>query len=396
MSRARQSESLWPAAALLALTCLAAASCSGRVSGRPDARPADDEGAAARTDGAPREEHPPLYAVVVGGKTGFIDRAGRLVIRPQFDPTSFHHGREFSDGMARVTFARRPADPAGFCLTERYGYIDATGRLSIPAQYDEAEQFSEGLAAVRVSAKEDCVRTDEDRYGYIDKAGRLAIPARYYSAGSFSEGLAGACEAGWCGYIDRTGRRIIDAPSGLAPLGRFSEGMARVGDDKGRHGFIDRAGKVVIPPRFYRAEDFSEGLALVVVDGKKGFIDRAGRAVVEPVYDVAYPFRDGLARVTVGGRNGYIDRTGKTVAAPQYADAGDFSGGLAPVLLGRKWGYIDKSGRVAIEPRFDRAAEFVGDLALVSVGWADADVPQNGVMNGYIDRTGNYVWKPSR
>ena len=43
-----------------------------------------------------------------------------------------------------------------------------------------------------------------------------------------------------------------------------------------------RSGRVVMEPRFDRAERFSEGLAPVVLDGKQGYVDRAGRMALVP------------------------------------------------------------------------------------------------------------------
>jgi hypothetical protein len=47
--------------------------------------------------------------------------------------------------------------------------------------------------------------------------------------------------------------------------------------------------------------------------GKNGYIDKAGKVVIEPRFDVVGEFSEGLAVVSIGGKWGYIDKTGKYV-----------------------------------------------------------------------------------
>ena len=58
--------------------------------------------------------------------------------------------------------------------------------------------------------------------------------------------------------------------------------------------------------------------------------------------------------------------------------------------VGDKWGYVDPSGRMVIEPQFDLAVPFFDGLGLVTVGQDD------DAKTGYIDKTGRYVWKPTK
>jgi hypothetical protein len=55
---------------------------------------------------------------------------------------------------------------------------------------------------------------------------------------------------------------------------------------------------------------------------------------------------------TDGKQDGYpaTDHTGKMVIPPQYDDYGGFSEGLARVKVGDKKGYIDKTGKYVWEP----------------------------------------------
>ncbi|HUU50204.1 MAG TPA: WG repeat-containing protein, partial [Nitrospinota bacterium] len=72
--------------------------------------------------------------------------------------------------------------------------------------------------------------------------------------------------------------------------------------EKQKWGYIDKTGKIVIKPEFYRVWPFSDGLAAVYVKEKEkwGYIDKTGKVVIEPKFDWASRFSEGLARVGVG------------------------------------------------------------------------------------------------
>uniref|UniRef100_A0A7C4CB44 WG repeat-containing protein n=1 Tax=candidate division WOR-3 bacterium TaxID=2052148 RepID=A0A7C4CB44_UNCW3 len=56
-----------------------------------------------------------LFPVIVGGKWGYIDKSGSLVVNPQFDWAA-----DFSEGLARVGIGVWPL---------KYGYIDKNGKF---------------------------------------------------------------------------------------------------------------------------------------------------------------------------------------------------------------------------------------------------------------------------
>jgi hypothetical protein len=133
-----------------------------------------------------------------------------------------------------------------------------------------------------------------------------------------------------------------------APLFRVRQG--------GLWGYIDAAGRLAIPPRFDRAEPFSEGLAAVELDGRHGWIDRTGALVLAPPFLPAgtlhRPFSGGLAAVRVGQRYGYVDRAGALAIPARYTTAEDFSEGLAMVCDPDACGYVDRTGRGVLGPGF--------------------------------------------
>jgi hypothetical protein len=269
---------------------------------------------------------------------------------------------------------------------EKWGFIDKTGRLIIPFKFDGAKAFSEGLAAVKV----------KEKVGYIDETGKFVIPPRFISGYPFSGGLAlvilrsfgkdrkDIIEMNQLGYVDRSGKLVIQLKEALDSKSlrisyqdgdlTCSEGMVRV-QQNDKVGFMDKAGRQVIPPRYDEAGPFSEGLAAVKLGDKYGYLDRSGKVVIPPQFSEADLFSEGLAQVSYNGnQGGYIDKSGKLViTGVESAGARRFSGGLAAVKgKNDKYGFIDRTGNWVTQPQFDRVGEFSEGLAAVErfdKGW---------------------------
>ncbi|MGE0085491.1 MAG: WG repeat-containing protein [Desulfococcaceae bacterium] len=288
-----------------------------------------------------------------GWKSGFIDKTGNMVI-----PMLYWRAENFSEEHGVVM-----TDPEG-----KYGFINKKGKFVIPEQYDAASDFSESMSAVKI----------ENKWGFIDKNGRLRIPAIYDYASSFSEDFAAVNIGGnlcfmppkggnWT-YIDKTGKTVTE-PFPFNSLGDFHEGYAafslpyefveiasensfilrknrrltaisqykkickkilgvfktEIRNRNDYYGYLNKKGEIVIKPEYYRADDFSEGLAAVSVfsdweTNRIGFVNKAGELVIPAKYEAVSGFKNGLSWVAreLDNRCLYIDKTGKTVWPPYY------------------------------------------------------------------------------
>ncbi len=294
-----------------------------------------------------------------------------------------------------------------------FGYMDRKGKMVVKPWYDSARDFHEGLAVVGIGGAYSFLQ----KWGYIDKEGKEAIKPQFDGAGDFHEGLAwaktGGAIGGKCGFIDRSGRFVID--SRYVAAGDFNGGMAPVKVEEKGWGYIDRQGRFIIEPRFDQADPFSDDLAVVVdimdplnviwfakraaaggdpEDGwSYSYIDRQGKAVIElgPEFDTAYSFSEGLAYAEYWKdkekRHGYLRMDGKIALEPDFRVFGSFHDGLAPFQSISDWGYIDKQGKKAIPARFSSAGRFSEGLARVEVATGLAGL---GAGNfAYIDKQGN-------
>lgn len=135
---------------------------------------------------------------LVGGKWGFIDKHGSIVIRPQFDCAG-----DFSEGLAPVM------------IDKKWGYIDRSGEITIESQFDCAGNFYNGLAPVNINGDDLYIyytargyRIKGGKWGYINTKGHFRIQPQFDNATDFSKGLAKVDLGGEWGYIDTTGEYI--------------------------------------------------------------------------------------------------------------------------------------------------------------------------------------------
>lgn len=144
--------------------------------------------------------------------------------------------------------------------------------------------------------------------------------------------------------------------------------------DGTRWGFVDNAGKLVVPAEYDYAFGFQDnGLAIVGTKGKQGVINQTGQFVAQPVYDYINPFSEGLAVVSTSGGAGVINEAGKVITPKKYLNISSYSDGRALFTVSRNqdtqlYGYLNKEGREAIPARFRQGTDFTNGKAVVQVG----------------------------
>lgn len=354
-----------------------------------------------------------LYLIREGGLYGYIDKTGTVVVEPKYQVAwDFSEGLGYvcemgrygsegfigADGEWAFRFPQRRQweivdsfhDGLAMIVTPsaRLGFIDRSGKVAIPAELTYAEPFSEGTCLTKrekKSSDDPLVKaiTLGMEQGLIGKNGELLFQPDFGGNDAYKGCERVFMDGMWC-YELPDGRMVypvIEEVSGV-----LRDGLARVwnqkDDIKGRFGFVDQKGKIVIPLTFERAEDFFEGLAKVYRDGKWGFIDKRGKVVIDYQFEDVARFSNGRARFVEKGQYGFIDTDGRVAVEPRYETAYDFTDGLAAVSVGGKWGFIGQDGKMVIKPRFDSVREFDHGLAYVC----------EGTRVGYVDKRGEFVY----
>jgi hypothetical protein len=325
-------------------------------------------------------------AVSRGGKAGYLNLRTRATTGLVFD--------QVADDYQRVLFAHGP-EPVR--VGGKWGYADESGAVVIAPAWDEARGFApDGLAIVANGSPR--------RFGFVDRAGRVVVEPKYDLLWHHAGGMAGFRKGALFGALDRDGREAIPARFGW--LGRFGDNGRAPATLKGSitardhlFGYVDRTGRFVIPETFVHAGSFHptkadggmdapDGLAKVLLkSGGAAYINSAGEVVTRfpagiNVWGVG---ANGLARFQdpSTGRYGFADRSGAIRIPARFEQAGGFDvHGLSSAQENNKAGYIDGSGAWAIAPRFTGAGSFDG------FGQAQAVEGTQGVL---IDRAGKVV-----
>lgn len=354
-----------------------------------------------------------LFPIVENGLWGYIDTAGKVIIKPQY----FAAG-QFSEGLA-------PVRSKG-----TYGFINHKAEFVIPPQYDVAYSFENGQAKVYVEGKPyyinrngektfehnfseilgfsglnySTVITPSEKFGLINKKGELLADTSFKRINAFENGLATVIGLNHDPYPDDDKdpiieKGVINAKGKLiVPYGKYKEisdfknGFAKVEinteEEKDWHdktGIIDHNGKLkfVLPPKKwhfdYGNENYSEGLAtadiysvdpdtIKVWGGNnrhtyKGVVNAQGKILFsDQSWDEISPFKYNRAFVKDTNKNWYlINRNGQILNQKPFDEIlysvynGDpkylFQNAMQMVKTKEGWGAIDTNGNFVLKPR---------------------------------------------
>jgi len=354
----------------------------------------------AMCEGSEQNRH--VFPVARDGKIGFIDQNGNLLLPCEYSmytqPEMRDSAREFRFRQAEVIandLSLEDMDERNthgyFCYLPQFctnhdriipivkngkvGFLHESGTVLVEPRYTGASFFSCGRAWV----------SDENgKYLFLDKTGKILMD-EIEDAG-FHGGIHGKHEICW-GPTTR-----------LCPIKK-----------DGKWGCMDWSGKLVIPCRFDKISPIGDSSLVTVYTKEAGqsllvqrVADRNGN-----IYDCTFVYRLDeenflLRNRQTGGCRIFNEKKGWTTSQ-EYKDVGMLSEGLFYFQDPKtgKYGYMDENENVVIPPRFCIAYNFRNGLALVGMEGEglvmmtdSAGFPLMGKF-GYINKAGEFVWKPS-
>lgn len=228
--------------------------------------------------------------------------------------------------------------------------------------------------------KEDSlVAKKQGKYGYIDPSGKTLIEFKYDYAEDFFKGLAvvGKKKGNmlWYGLINRQGNLVFKMDNDEIIN---SDEKILVVSNGGLYNFYDRAGHKIKDSRSYKyASKFSGEYSVVGNKDAKGMmkyglVNKMGLQVIAPKYDGIFSFdtRYAIFMKKEGeiAKYGLLDLNNKEVLAANYDFIGTFGDNLCPIGKDKKFGYINSNAKLVVDLKYDKAREFKNGMAAVKKG----------------------------
>lgn len=255
------------------------------------------------------------------------------------------------------------------------------GDLSL--ELERVLEFSEGLCAIKKDGK----------WGYMDKTGKIVIDCSFDEAKSFSEGLAVVKKDGKCGYINNKGEVVIDFKYDSADSFSFGYGVGYIG--RRENIVIDKSGNEIIKKSYSMIfGPISENLFIIAPStGMYAVVDKDENILLDEIKQAGKKV-DGYIPVQQWGNGdkwGFIDEQGQLVIDYTYDFAGPFVDGIAGIVKDGKIGYINKDNEFVIEAKYPyKDTTVLRDYSCGLVKIADDDK----VI--YFDKNGKEVFTRER
>lgn len=166
----------------------------------------------------------------------------------------------------------------------------------------EIGKFNEGIA----------VFIDNGKFGYMNDKGEIIIPAQYDYASMFYNGLAEVEIQKKVCFINTAGVKQFEPT--FDELRPYAEGFAgfKMFDKMGKakYGFINGKGEMMMQPFYDEVAYFANGLCPVRKGSKWGAINKEGKLVLKLDFDFVGTFEDGVAEIIYNDISLYADLRG--------------------------------------------------------------------------------------
>lgn len=178
---------------------------------------------------------------------------------------------------------------------------------------------------------------------------------------------------------------------------------------KGKWGFADASGKVIIDYKYDETEGFINGRARVKKGDDYGYIDIKGKPIIPIKYQELIPFDQYSFRAATNGKVkdevlydekwGFIDLDGKELLKCEYDEIGEFGpNGIAYVKKDDNFGYINRRFDFVVPCKFKAVGKWNKDGRVWVCEGGKAAKDNSSVIEvgklGIYDENGNVIIEP--
>jgi len=210
---------------------------------------------------------------------------------------------------------------------DEYGYMDEEGNLMINYTFEEANDFREGLAAVKRNGK----------YGVIIANGNKVVDFVFEFISDYTNGQAICRSNGKYGLIDQKGLEIV--PCVYEDI-QLIFGNYFVIKSNGVYGLMNDRGAVVIKPTYSELNALNETFAEIITDQGIGLINNNLEIIIPPIFEEINPIQHGFI-VKKDGKFGVMDFMGKSVVPIQYDAIFTSKNTFLYLVLGNKFCHLN-------------------------------------------------------
>lgn len=241
----------------------------------------------------------------------------------------------------------------------------------LPGEYLHINEFKEDLSSVK---------SKDNKCGFIDRSGKVVIPLEYEDAGNFSEGLAPVKKDGKWGYISKSGE--VKIPFEFDEASDFSEEYAVVSQNR-KAGFIDKNGVSPTGFVFDSGEPFRYGVAVVKNGDENHVINKKWETIYVSKSSISpFPVGENVLSLRAFVLPPLVNND-KVILRESDADRvyPEFKNSLLVFEKNREFGAIDTDGNIVAPAKFDWVSILKNEYLLV----------RKGSKKGLMNKSGEYI-----
>ncbi len=305
--------------------------------------------------------------VVRNGKVGYLNTRYQEAIA-----CNYLDGEDFTGNQAVVRTS-----------SGLYGAIDSTGTFIIRPHLDTLATFSEGHflyregrfwgtldhqgiegskgfeAHYQITNEGSILVEANGKYGLVNAVGKSVLPIQYDSIRFLETDLCLIWQSGTRMFMPLQSREVPtpNLYSVYDTVWLPTEGMAAT-SQKGRWGFIDHMGRMLITVQYDSVLPFSNGMAPVLIDGGWGYLNTNGTLVVQPRYPKPQPYGKTGVVLDKKGKKLVLGFNSEVILKAEYDRIEISQYGNWLVEQNQKWGIYTANGLTGIYPKYD----FIADM----------------------------------